>query len=464
MNLRTSFRALMLLLVALAIAGCSGGGSSVAPNPPAARTGNVAVLGTDAPISSVLAFRITFTGLTFSGGTNTVSALSGSQEIEFARLNGLRTLLALQAVPVGTYTSVTATLSSPVISVLDTTVNPPAVTTINGTLSISSVTVNLPQPLVVTENDLTALLLDFRLRDSLQVNASGDITGAVVPTLAVRGIPPDVPDAELDDLRGGVVSVNAPAGSFVIQGPHGRNLTVDTNNQTHFEPDNESIATLDTDSIVQVSGMLQRSTLHLLASEITVISRERFLLDGLITDVRPSPGQADQIDLLIRTEIPDVADFRPGTIGTVPFNGDERFLIHRMQIPLASFLFNRSSLVEGQRVSVGGVLVTSTNPSTIDARRVVLQQQGLEGMTVPGSFNRNEGTFLMDVSGVTGRLFGAPVKVYTSLSSRFDGPGNSRLDDLDGPQPIRIRIVGLVLLDHSTNKPVIVGRIVSRLP
>jgi hypothetical protein len=69
----------------------------------------------------------------------------------------------------------------------------------------------------------------------------------------------------------------------------------------------------------------------------------------------------------------------------------------------------------------------------------------------------------MNASGLAGGLFGNPVKVYTSPLSRFDGPSTVRLTDLDGPQPVRVRIVGLVLLDHSSNKPIIVGRIVSRL-
>src|SRR3972149_389431 len=106
-------RYLLALILAVTLAGC-GGSTSVVTNPTQAnRTGTVAVIGTDAPMGSVLAFQVNVTGLTASDGTNTANLFSGSQTIEFSRLNGLRALLAPQTVPVGTYTSVTATLASP---------------------------------------------------------------------------------------------------------------------------------------------------------------------------------------------------------------------------------------------------------------------------------------------------------------------------------------------------------------
>ena len=46
--------------------------------------------------------------------------LSGSPTVDFARFNGLQTLLDLNAVPVGTYTSVQITLGTATIGYLDT--------------------------------------------------------------------------------------------------------------------------------------------------------------------------------------------------------------------------------------------------------------------------------------------------------------------------------------------------------
>jgi len=451
-------------LIAL-LAACGGGSLTnvTNPAPPAAPQGSVFVVGTDAPLGSVLAFRITFTGLNASDGTNSVSLITQPQEVEFARLNGLRTLLDLRSVPAGTYTSITAMLATPVISFLDTTTTPPSVQTLNGTLTQSSVTVQLPQPLVVTDSGLVGLFLDFRIRNSLQVDANGQMTGAVNPTLALRAISPDAPEAMIDELRGGVVSVDVAAGTFVMQGPHGRNLTVVTDSQTQWEP-GESLSTLTTTSVVEVSGHLQRQTLSLRAAEVEVLSRDRFLLGGLITDVRPPTGPATEFDLLVRTELPDLASAQPGQISAIPLNGNERFGIHHMLLPIGSRLFNAENLVAGQRVAVGGALDNSTNPPSLDARRVILHRQGLEGGWIPGStriISGNVGGFDFHAAGLQGNVLGRAVRVHTSERTRFINLAG--LADLTGANPIRLRVVGLVLKEPAGPDAVVVAHTVEKM-
>jgi len=432
---------------------------TIAPPPSgnSAARGTVFVVGTDAPLGGVMAFKITFSGLTASDGTNSVSLIGSPQDVEFARLNGLRTLLALQSIPAGTYTSVTATLASPVISVLDTTTTPPSIQMVNGTLTQSSVTVQLNQPIIVTDNGLVGLHMDFRLHNSIAVDANGDITGSVNPMIRFRAVPPDAPDAMIDELRGGVVSVDLASGSFVMQTPHGRNLTVTTNAQTQFEP-GETLASLTTNSIVQVTGSLQRQSLTLLATEIQILSDSRFFLGGLITDVRPASGSATAVDLLVRTEIPDLANFQVGNIGTVPLDGNERYMIHHFRLPFSPWLFNDSSMTPGQRVTIGGTLDSSITPPAIDARRVMLHRQGFVGGWVPGStnvINGNNGSFGFLATGLTGRLLGGgPVVVHTSSLTRFINVGG--LSGLTGSTPIPVRVVGL-LLENPGGNPVIIA-------
>ncbi len=448
-----------ILVLAGALAGC-GGNMATPPSSPAAKSGNVAIFGTDVPLGSVLAFQVTVTGMSASDGTNTVPIFSGSEPIEFSRLNGLHTLLDLQSVPVGTYTSITATLSAPVITYLDTSVSPPKVATINGTLTQSGVTVLLRQPLVVSDGGLVGLLFDFHLRDSLEVDASGQLTGRVVPNLELRAIPPDAPDAEIDELRGGVVSVDLTNKRFVMQGPRGRQITVVTDDTTQFET-GEGLDQLDTNTIVQVSGSLQRVSLTLKATEVLILTKDRFLLGGLITDVRPPSGLADQVDLLVRTEIPDLTGVDIGKITTLTLDGNESFLINQLRLPIASLLFNRDSLIPGQRISAGGAMDSSVNPTRLDVRRVWLHQQGLEGAWAPGSADPASGTFGFNTAGLVGSLFGPSVKVFTSSLTRF--VGLTGLGDLTGTSPIRLRVVGLVLKNPNTGKPVIVARVVEKL-
>jgi hypothetical protein len=456
------FRATLVILLGLALNSCGGGSSSNNPPPQGVKFGSVFVLGTDAPITmpSVVAFKVTLTGLSISDGTNTHSLLSQPQEMEFSRLDGLRTLLSLQSIPVGTYTSFTATLSTPEVYYLDTSTTPPSVQTLNGTLTLSSVTVQLYTPLAVVENDLIGLLLDFRLRDSLLVNGSGQLTGQVNPALVLRVIPPDAPEAVIDELRGGVVSVDIPNGSFVMQGPLGRLYTVVTDAQTYFE-EGEGLNTLTTNSIVQVSGSLQRQTLKLKATEVVVVSDDRFVVGGLVTDVRPATGPANEMDVLVRSELPDLANVQIGGISTFGFDGNERFLIHAMRFPFAPLLFNRGSLIEGQRVSVGGL----QTGGTLDVRRVVLHRQGLVGGWIVGSTridSGNNGRFRFNVTGIVGVLFERPVTVFTCDRTRFINlPGG--LADLTGTAPIPLRVVGLVLNDHINNEQVIIAMAVEKL-
>ncbi|MBI3668776.1 MAG: hypothetical protein HY237_03210 [Acidobacteria bacterium] len=257
-----------------------------------------------------------------------------------------------------------------------------------------------------------------------------------------------------------MVSVDLNAKSFVMQGPHGRHFTVVTNDQTQWGPDGETLNSLDTNTIVQVSGSLQRNSLTLTATEVVVLTRERFLLGGLLTDVRPPTGAANEIDLFVRSELPDLTNAPVGQIATLTLDGNERFWIYEFRIPMAAFLFNREALVRGQRISAGGLLDTSVSPPKLDVRRVVLHRQGLEGAWVPGSTNLAAGTFTFNASGLAGVIFNQPVKVVTSPFTRWVGLRG--LIDLTGNTPIRLRVVGLVLKDLSGN-PVIVARVVEKL-
>ena len=107
--------------------GC-GGGSTPQPQP-LQQTGSAFVIGTDAPLPSVVSFQVDITGITVSDGVNPpVSILSGTQTVDFARLNGLRTLLDINSIPAGTYTTVNVTLANPQIGYLNVTnpqTNPP---------------------------------------------------------------------------------------------------------------------------------------------------------------------------------------------------------------------------------------------------------------------------------------------------------------------------------------------------
>ena len=217
------------LLAAFSLSSC--GGSSSGSNPGGEDQASVFTVGTDAPLPSVVSCQIMVTGVTINNGTTNVPVLTTPQVVDFAQLSGLHQLLDLNAVPTGTYSSATVTIASPVIGFIDTTQNPPAINTINGSLTQSSVTVNFANPFVLNAADLVGLRMEFDLRQSLQPDQSGQVTGVVDPVFHMQLLNATDANVSIDDFHAGVVGVSGD-NTFTVQGPKGRQWTVQTNAST----------------------------------------------------------------------------------------------------------------------------------------------------------------------------------------------------------------------------------------
>jgi hypothetical protein len=453
---------ILLVLALLAIGfGCSG--TAELNSPPGAQTyGQVYVLTTDAPLSCVLSFKVTVTGLTLTpkGGGAPVSVLSSPTDIEFARLEGIQNLLDLTSVPADIYDAATTTLANPVIAYLDTTTNPATVQTINGTLTTSTVPVPLNPPLEVSETGIVGLRVDFRVADSLVVDANGQLTGSVNPVLTIRAVRPRDLEGHVDEVRGGIVSIDVAAGTFVIQTRRGRTITIKTDANTVFDDEGSlDITRLVIGMIVEVEGTFN-SDGTIQAEFVKVIAEDRFVVGGLITELTPPTGTADQIHLLVRFELPDISGINVGNVGTFDVDANTRFHIFRKRLAFSQLLFNRSSLLPGQRIVIGGQL--SQQPLT--ARRVTLLPQALTGDWVVGSTqisSGNLGSFQLNCTGLAGCLIDGPVTVLTDGFTRFRGL--SGLQDLTGTTPIRLRVFGLLLKHPNDGSYVMVARWVAKL-
>ena len=449
-------------LSAIALSSCGGGGNSSATNPTQDQA-TVYTIGTDAPLPSVVSCEVLVSGITLYNGSTNVSVLSQPAEVDFAQLSGLHQLLDLTSVPTGTYTSATITIASPVIGFIDTSASPPIVNTINGTLSMNSVTVNFSQPVSVTTSDLFGLRMEFDLRRSLQTDSNGQVTGAVNPVfeVALKNSATDV--LPIDEFHGGVVGVTG-ANTFTLQGPHGRQWTVQTDSNTMFDDPSIALSSFTTDTIVAVSGTIDPVTHNIDASEIDVVSMDNFYLDGLLTSVRPPSGGATAADLYVRDELPAINGISDGQIESLSLNGTENYHIEHINLPLTTLLFNNAALAAGQHVGIAGVLNTSNGTSTLTVKRVVLQRQGQAGTWVPGSTviqNGNLGSFSLNDNWTAGVLLPAPLPVLTTNDTNFINL--SGLSALTGASPISIRIVGFILVDPVTGLPVMVARSVEQL-
>ena len=222
---RSAYANLVLALVFTLLFAACGGGSKT----PVTQSGQMFVNISDAPLPSVLDFQITINSMTVTDGTNTATLISTPTSLELTRLLGLRTLLALNEVAPSTYTSATVTVSSPVITYLNTGASPASVVMMNGTLTSSTFTIPINPGLVINNAGVGGLHLHFALAQSLAVDSSGQITGQVNPTFTLRGFNDSGdPDWEVDEFLGTVSSVNVPSNNFVFTRPDGRNFTIDT--------------------------------------------------------------------------------------------------------------------------------------------------------------------------------------------------------------------------------------------
>ncbi len=463
-----------LLAIAL-IAGTSGCGGGMSSPVMQTQSGTVFVTGTDAPLPSVVSFQVDITGITVTDANNhSQSVFNGTQTVDFARLNGLRTLLDINTIPEGTYTSVTVTLANPQIGYLivaNPQTNPPTrptVSTLNGmtspavTLTASSVTIPLANPLVVSTENIIGLKFEFDIRKSVAVDPNtGQITGAVTPTLDLKAITPSDADAYIDDFTAGVVSVNASGNSLMIQGPHGHQFLVNVNGQTEWE-DNASITDLTSTSVVEISGTLDRTTGAILADSVEVVSQDKFFAGGLITFVNPPTNTATDFELYVRSVLPSGTGFNSGQISTINLTGNENYFIYWMhnsfRNKLTSILFNSALLVPGQHVGIGGPF----SNGAVTVKRVVLLHEGHTGTWVVGSTNVGASTFQFNSNGLAGVLFNGPVTVYVTPFTRFGG-GLTGIGDLQGTTAIPMRVVGLVLKDPISGQPVFVARSVEEL-
>jgi hypothetical protein len=449
------------LLAAFGLSSC--GGSTSGSNPGGEDQASIFTVGTDAPLPSVVSCQIMVTGVTINNGTTNVPVLTTPQVVDFAQLSGLHQLLDLNAVPTGTYSSATVTIASPVIGFIDTTQNPPAINTISGSLTQSSVTVNFANPFVLNAADLVGLRMEFDLRQSLQLDQSGQVTGVVNPVFHMQLLNATDVNVSIDDFHAGVVGVTGD-NTFTVQGPKGRQWTVDTNASTVLDDPSEPVSSFTANTIVELSGQINPVTHDIDASEIEVVSNDKFVLGGLFTSIRPPSGPATQADLYVRYELPDITGVQDGQIETLALNGTERYKIANINNPITTLLFNNSALAAGQVVDIGGSLTTTNGVSTLTVHRVVLRRQGQAGTWVPGSTvvqSGNAGSFQLNDNWTAGVLLPNPLTVLTTNSTVFINL--SGLSGLSGSQPLPIRVVGFILMDPATNQPVMVARAVEEL-
>jgi len=470
MRVERCVRVLFAILPLMLLASCGGMGSGSSSGGSGTQSASVYTVATDAPLPSVISCQITVTGVTIHNSvTNTdESVFSGSQVIDFAQLSGLHQLMDLNAVTPGTYTSATVTISNPMIGFINVPGGggEPTIQTVTGTLSMGSVMVTFANPFVLANADLVGLAMEFDLRQSLATDSNGNITGAVNPVFEMALLNATNASVSIDDFLAGYIGASGN-GNFVVQGPHGRQWTVETNDNTMFDDSDVPMSSYTTSTILGITGTLDPVSKDIVASEIQVVSNSGFYFGGLFTWINPATGPATSADVYVRDELPSVNGISPGDITTLPLTGSEVYKIGHINLPLTTLLFNNSALAAGQRVGVGGTLDTSSGTPQLTVSRVVLRRQGQRG-TLAGNVvvnNGNNGSFQLTDNWTAGVLLPAPLTVLTTNDTVFINlSGLSALQGAATTTPLRV--VGFVIVDPgmSPAAPVLVARSVEQLP
>ena len=454
----------VMLGVSLIGVGCGSKSTSPGSNSNS-QNGSVFVTGEDAPASAVVGFNVTIDSLTLNNSTSTVSAISSPEAVDFARLMGLRTLLAFNTIAPGTYTSVTFTFENtnpvPAISYVDMTTNPPSVKTLQGSFSQTTVTVPFPAaaPLVVSGNRLAGLHIDFDVEDSLATNA-GQITGVINPVINVAAVSASDEVGEITDFTGNVVSTSSS--SFQMQGPYGMPRTIDVDSNTQYNAPN-SLGTLTANAIVSVIGTIQADG-SILAKYVELITTDNAFVSGRILAVNPTSGPVTSVTMWVGEELGTSAVIPVDSVATIDLSSVTTYDICFFDNWFTQQVFSSSSLVVGQRIFIGGTV--SGGVFTPDM--VSLRRQGVFGalvsgsVTVTGNTGSNQGYFQMQNDALMSYSAGGPFTVYTGDGTFFENiNGLSGLASAGTPNLVAR---GLVFKSSVTGKPIVVAGRVRVLP
>lgn len=465
----------LVLLMALSLmgigCGSSNSSSSSQNSNSNSQNGSVFVTGEDAPASSVVGFNVTIDSMTLNNSTTTASAISSPETVDFARLMGLRTLLGFNAIPQGTYTSVTFTFENtnpaPVISYLSLPNPPssgtPSVQTMTGSFSKTTVTVPFPTsaPLVVGPNGLAGLHIDLDVEDSL-ATSNGQITGTINPVINVSSVSASSEVGQITDFTGNVVSTSSSSNSFQMQGPYGVSRTIDVNSSTQYNGSN-SLGTLTANAIVSVIGTVQADG-SLLATYVELITTDQAFISGRILAVNPSSGPVTSVTMWVGEEVGTSGVIPVDTVQTINLSAVTNYEICFFDNWLTTEVFNSSSLVVGQRIFIGGTV--SGGVFTPDM--VSLRRQGVYGglvassVTVTGGSGSNLGNFQMQNDLLMSYSAGGPFMVYTGNLTTFENiDGLSGLASAGTPNLVSR---GLVFKSVLTGKPILVAGRVRVLP
>lgn len=448
-------------LGAFALSGCSQGSNSNTSSTLSSAPNGAAMVVTvgDAPLGNILSAKVTISALSLSSsGANPVTVLSNPQTIELSGLGAIQEPIETQDVAAGTYSAANVTVSSAVVTYVDSTGN-----IVTGTAAIASpnVTVTFNPALTVTQGQDVHLSLNFNLAQSF------DLTGTTLSftpsiTSAAASIESESEAERQVEVTGSVVSISSS--SITVQSAcTGVQSVFAINSSTQFSQ-NMTASSITQGSIVTVHGAVQTDG-SLLATMISASMNGEAMSNaqtggrGIVTAVtKDSNGNVTAFTFVPRE---DFGSLSSGSNVSVTLSSATTYGVNEdaVQQGIAASAFNNAEIFPGQSVQVIGAAAAG---GSIAAQEVELAPESLSGTlaAIPQS-GASGYTFTLQLPAaslltVYDSLTTLPAT--TSAQTEFeDGLSSSSFSSLAAGTAVEVH--GYLLLDSSNNYSLTVANI-----
>ena len=402
MNFRKVFASLILLF-AICLMSCSGAPKNTPP-PGGAATLSVTMTAiplTPPPNTNLLSFVVDINTITLTsstGSTVNIPLNTTNLSVDLTKLQSDSAFLGASAtVPAASYTSITVSISNPVVTYCTQTAGnigcaAGSVATISGGAAAAPKISSAPFPLTLTSNQRTGLAINFNLGNALAVSTTQPqvvtaVNLAAANVLSANTLPPaasSVATGELDfveDVTGVVTAINTTTQSITVRTATRGFLIAVATSSTVFSPNCTAFNLSLTFSSCVVQGQVASLDMALNSDGTFALLEYDPLstttgdwIEGIITSIPSSSSQFQFVanDLVLSTTnsligsgLPLASPVNVTLVGTPqkPFVVDSKGLI----VPVNAFsgATDTSVLAPGQTVAAHVTAFTAHSGTTL---------------------------------------------------------------------------------------------------
>ena len=367
--------ALLAMAAASLLTGCGSSSASGGSSPLSTSTAPMVVTASDAPLSNILSASVTLSSVSLGTGSSTVAVITQPVTVELSGLGAVQEPLELTNVAYGTYNSVALTVSSAVVSYVNSSGQ---VASATATLSSPTVTVALSPALTINAGGETQLQLAFNLAQSFSISGSTVTFTPAMNTTGALVSAENSGDRQME-VTGGLVSISST--SLTVQaGDSGKQFSFTINSSTQF-PSGVTAATIQAGTIVQVQAQAQTDG-TLLATMVTPESadngsgQQQDGAKGIVISVTQSGGALTGFTMVPRESYGALGNTAATLSVSVSQSTTFNLPGDAQQAGVAAGAFTSAEVFPGQAVVVAGSAGTG---GVLQAQQITLAAESIAG-------------------------------------------------------------------------------------